>query len=289
MTLVTAYAKALGFAALPGRPSELDVAPRTRDDVAVDRAHLAAYDRVCGLRLSGRLPSTYVHVLAFPLALDLMTDRRFPFGVLGLVHIANRLEQTRAIDSGERLDLRVEAAANGDHERGRTVDVVAEARVDGDMVWRGVSTYLHRERPANGRPQARPASGTDEPGATGRTASARNGSAPAVTWEVPGDTGRRYAGVSGDRNPIHLHPLTARLFGMPRAIAHGMWVKARCLAALEGEVPDAHAIAVSFKRPLPLPGRATFASREQGDGRDFAVRDARSGAPHLTGHVGRAA
>ena len=52
-------------------------------------------------------------------------------------------------------------------------------------------------------------------------------------WHLPDDLGRRYASVSGDRNPIHMHALTAKAFGFPRAIAHGMWTKARCLAALE--------------------------------------------------------
>ena len=52
-----------------------------------------------------------------------------------------------------------------------------------------------------------------------------------VEWRLPGDLGRRYAAVSGDRNPIHLYALTAKAFGFPRQIAHGMWSKARCLAA----------------------------------------------------------
>jgi acyl dehydratase len=57
-------------------------------------------------------------------------------------------------------------------------------------------------------------------------------------WWVPADAGRRYAPLSGDWNPIHLNALAARLFGFRRAIAHGMWVKARCLAALEGRLPE---------------------------------------------------
>ena len=77
-------------------------------------------------------------------------------------------------------------------------------------------------------------------------------------WRLPGDLGRRYASVSGDRNPIHMHPLTAKLFGFPRAIAHGMWTKARCLAALEPSLPDAYEVTVEFRKPLLLPGRATL-------------------------------
>ena len=67
------------------------------EGVTVDRGHLAAYDRVCGFRLSDALPATYVHVLAFPLALRLMTERAFPLPIVGLVHIENRIVQSRPI------------------------------------------------------------------------------------------------------------------------------------------------------------------------------------------------
>lgn len=46
--------------------------------VTVDRAHLADYDRVCGFRLTDRLPATFPHVMGFPLALRLMTAPEFP-------------------------------------------------------------------------------------------------------------------------------------------------------------------------------------------------------------------
>jgi acyl dehydratase len=73
---------------------------------------------------------------------------------------------------------------------------------------------------------------------------------------VPGDIGRRYAGVSGDRNPIHLHALTARAFGFPSAIAHGMWTLARSLATLDGRLGERHNSEVEFRAPLRIPGRA---------------------------------
>jgi acyl dehydratase len=91
--------------------------------------------------------------------------------------------------------------------------------------------------------------------------------------------------VSGDRNPIHLHGLTARLFGQPRPIAHGMWLKARCLAALEGRVPEAATTSVRFKLPVPLGSTVAFTSQETAAGREFELRAARDGRPHLTGTV----
>ena len=77
---------------------------------------------------------------------------------------------------------------------------------------------------------------------------------------MPGDIGRRYAAVSGDRNPIHLHALTAQAFGFPSAIAHGMWLKARTLASLEGRLPDAYTADVAFKLPVLLPSTVSIAA-----------------------------
>jgi acyl dehydratase len=255
------------------RPDALPERELRRDAIAVDRRRLAAYDRVCGFRLSDTLPVTYPHVLAFPLAMELMAAGDFPFGVLGLVHVGNAIEQRRPLDAGEPLDLRLWAERLGEHPRGRTVDIVAEGQVDGELAWRDRSTYLHRE---SGGGEKRDKEAPEPPAAS-------------AEWRVPGDIGRRYAAVSGDRNPIHVHGLAARLFGQPAAIAHGMWTKARCLAALQGHLPDAFTVDVAFKLPVLLPAKVAFASWNEDGERRFALHDARSGRPHLAGRVSRSA
>jgi acyl dehydratase len=230
------------------------------------------YDRVCGFRLRDVLPATYPHVLAFPLSMELMTDTSFPFPVIGLVHVGNRITQLRPIGAGERLEVHVRAGGLAPHDRGTQFQIVAEARAGDEPVWRGESTYLHREGGGGG--------GDGKKGARSPEVLERS-----AVWEVPGDTGRRYASVSGDRNPIHLHALTARLFGLPRPIAHGMWLKARCLAALESLLPEAYAADVRFKLPLYLPGKVAFGSRREDGGWAFSVSDANGGKPHLAGSV----
>lgn len=256
-----------GGEALPG--DEL-----AREQAAIDRDRLTAYQRVCGFRVSDRVPATFPHLLAFPLSMDLMTRLSFPFGVIGLVHVENEIAQRRPIGAQEPLDVRVRTANLRDHDRGRQFDVLAEAAVAGETVWTSRSTYLHRE--GNG----------GRGGSSGSSGKERSEPPPpSAVWAVPGDQGRRYAAVSGDSNPIHLHPLTARLFGFPRPIAHGMWLKARCLAALEGHLADGYTAAVRFKLPLLLPGKAAFTTATAGDAREFAVHDARSGKPHLSGTI----
>lgn len=241
----------------------------TLKDVAIDREHLVEYDRVCAYGLRDVLPPTYPHVLAFPLAMQLMTDSSFPFPVIGMVHVRNRIEQLRPIRADEALEVRVWAADLDEHDRGTQFDVVAEVDASAEPAWRSRSTYLHIERPSGSRDRGeRP-----EP--------------PPVkaVWKLRGDLGRRYAAVSGDRNPIHLRKLSARLFGMRRQVAHGMWMKARCVAALEGELPDRCELDVRFKLPAYLPGKVSFATWREQSGRGFALHDGANEKPHLSGTV----
>jgi hypothetical protein len=265
--LLLLYSKA-ALTGFTRRGGELPDTELVLPDVTVDRAHLRAYNEVCGFGLRDELPVTYPHVLGFPLQVELMTDRGFPFALPGLVHIANRITQTRALRIDETPTLRVHAENLRPHDRGSQFDLITTAEAGGEVVWTDVSTYLKRDGSGGGREGDRPAPPV-----------------PSATWRVPGDIGRRYAQVSGDRNPIHLHPLSAKLFGFPRAIAHGMWTKARCLAAFEGRLPEAFTVDVRFKAPVLLPAKADFDSRRTAGGWHFGLRDARTGKPHLEGSV----
>jgi acyl dehydratase len=255
-------------------------------DVAVEADRLASYNRVCGFDTPGAastLPATYPHMLAFPLHLALMTDASFPFPAIGLVHIVNRIVHHRPIRVDERLDLRVWATPVEPHPRGRQFSIMTEARAGEELVWEEVSTNLRRSRA--------PGAGSERAASTSTSTSIDVPSAadlPSVEdWQLRGDLGRRYGSVSGDLNPIHVHPLTARLFGFPSAIAHGMWTKARCLAALQPRLPDAFTVDVAFRKPILLPATVTFAAAD-GPSPRFGVRGAGAGGKataHLDGTV----
>jgi hypothetical protein len=282
-SMATLFARA-GAAAVPGaaRVPFLGLGARGREvpdltlvlsDVEVERDRLAAYDRVCGFRLRDTLPATYPHMLAFPLQLALMTDPAFPVPAIGLVHIANRITQHRALRLGERLELKVSATPLEPHPRGRRFSLLTEVRSGGELVWEEVSTNLHRGGGSGdgaGEPEAL-RDATELPAA--------------ASWRLAGDLGRRYGGVSGDLNPIHVHPLSARLFGFPAAIAHGMWTKARCLAALGSQLPDAFTVRVAFRAPIVLPATVIYAEQARAGGIDFGVRHAKKDRSHLDGAV----
>lgn len=251
-----------------------------RPGARIEPGRLRSYARVCGFGQAGSLPLTYPHVLGFPLAMRLMTARAFPLPVLGLVHTGIEITQWRAMPLDCRPELTVYAQELRPHRRGTEVVMVTEARLAGELVWESRSTYLARHPTAPDGSVAR----TDDHDRTATASDTDTDAAATATWELPAGLGRRYGAASGDRNPIHLSPLTAKLFGFPRAIAHGMWTAARCLA--EAGTPDAVHVRIEFRAPVLLPGTVTFAA---GDGH-FAVRSRGRGPDavervHLTGVV----
>ncbi|MGH3357574.1 MAG: MaoC family dehydratase [Nocardioidaceae bacterium] len=245
----------------------------TRERVTTDMAPLAAYARVCGYGLRNELPPTYPHLAAFGLQLTLMTDTAFPFAPMGLVHVTNSITQHRPIGVDEEYDVSVHAANLRPHPRGRIVDLVSRASVDGDVVWEETSSYLSRGRRDDNVSSDSPLDGVDAPAGSTR-------------WRLESDLGRRYGAVSGDRNPIHLYRLSAKALGFPRQIAHGMWTLAHALAALDGRLPESYRVDVEFRKPILLPGTAAFGADVAADTMTFGVTGDPKPLTHLVGRVG---
>ncbi len=248
-----------------------------RRDVAVDPNHVAAYADVCGFAPSQTLPFTYPHMLAFPLHMGIMTDGSFPFPAIGTVHVGNRITQHRPISPTERLDVTAAAVNLRPHAKGRVFDLVTTVTTaeGGETVWESTSNYLRLGKgDEDAKPETEP---FDVVAGTG------------TVWSLPGSLGREYAAVSGDHNPIHLYPLSAKAFGFKRQIAHGMWSKARCVAAFANRLGDEATVEVEFKKPIFLPGKVAFGSRvvdsDAARGLDFSLTNPGSGAPHLVGRA----
>lgn len=242
-----------------------------REQVVVERARVEAYAAVCGFPRRDTVPVTYPHLLAFPLHMAIMGDPAFPYPAIGMVHVENTVTAHRAVGIGETLDVATSVGVPRPHARGVLLDFVTTVTADGETAWESTSTYLRRGRTVDG-----------EPAAGLSIADAPTGG---VEWRLPGDLGRTYAAVSGDANPIHLHPLTAKALGFRRHIAHGMWTKARSVAAIENRLPDAVTVAVAFKKPVFLPGTVAFAARPDDTGWTFALTNPKDGSPHLLGRT----
>ncbi|MEE1930929.1 MaoC family dehydratase [Streptomyces sp. TRM 70351] len=79
---------------------------------------------------------------------------------------------------------------------------------------------------------------------------------PAQTFPVTRATLVRYAGASGDFNPIHWNERFAREVGLPDVIAHGMFTMAEAVRVVTDWAGDPAAVVeygVRFTRPVVVP------------------------------------
>lgn len=235
--------------------------------VRVDPDHLSRYRELCGFR-GDEVPVTYPHVLASGLHLAMLASPEFPVRLLGLVHVANRIEQRGPMPVASSGELVAWLEGHRDTARGQEFDLHTEWRQGAEVPWRETMTFLARAEQKRG----------------GKTAAQVERPAPeqTVTFDAPRDIGRRYGPLAGDVNPIHLSDVTAKLFGFKRAIAHGMWSLARCASQLPSDGP--RVLDVQFKLPVFLPARLVLERRDV----DFVLLDESREKPHLTGRFSRA-
>ncbi|MCF8167248.1 MAG: hypothetical protein K9K38_10675 [Rhodoferax sp.] len=274
-SLAATFFRALGTGSKrPGLVKSLPPVELVLPKVVLDAAHIARYAALCGFKESDGVPLIYPQLLTFPLVSAYVCSTECPWPAMGTVHLANAITQHQPLRAGDAV--RVELAA-GDllvHDKGQVFTLKLRILRDEVLVWSATQSLLRLGvQQTSGAPYVSQIA-TDIPLSCQAEFSAR------------ADVGRRYGEVSGDRNPIHLTALSAKLFGFKRAIAHGMWTHARALSCLlpKHRLEQA-SVNVEFKTPLLLPGRATLWSTRSAAGALFEVRDAQGQRPHLRGQL----
>lgn len=258
----------------PGAISALPEVTYVRPLVVLDPDQIASYAGICGFGEEHGVPVTYPQMLTFPLVMAFFCSADCPWPALGTVHLANRIGQRKKLSPFDALRVEVCTGALLAHEKGQIFTLETKITRGDDIVWEATQTLLRL--------------GVKNP-AGPAFASELKADVPLshqADFAAPSDIGRRYGRVSGDLNPIHLSTLSAKLFGFRRSIAHGMWTKARALAALMPRAAVTQAkVAVEFKTPLFLPARASLWTKREARGAFFEVRNAKGEKPHLRGQL----
>jgi acyl dehydratase len=242
--------------------------------VKLEAEHLVQYAKVCGFMPAHGVPLTYPQLLTFPLVMAFFASSDCPWPAMGTVHLANRIVQHQSLHAGDTLRVEVSTGALLAHEKGQIFELDLKILRRDELVWQATQSLLRL--------------GVKQPAGAVFGSHVRSNLplSHQADFTAPANIGRRYGSVSGDRNPIHLWALSARLFGFRRAIAH-----ARALAALlPREALNQAEVAVDFKTPLFLPARATLWTRHQPQtsseaGVLFEVRNSKGDKPHLRGQL----
>lgn len=245
-----------------------------------DPSLISCYRTVCGFKDNngGPIPITYLQTLFIGILGRFITSPFFPLKPTGLIQVFQSFEQKRPVSTGETLDIACTLLDFTKKETGIETRFILEVSSSGEIVWQGISGFFTRSGAKKTPSAPKPEDIFLE---------------KRETIPVPSGTGRLYAAVSGDYNPHHLYPLTAKLFGFKTAIAHGMWSLARVTASLDREfgIQGPALIEASFKLPVFMPAVTTLGWEQASDeetGRPqvrFELRDQQKGLPHLKGRL----
>ena len=267
MRLLRARKKRVSVEALP---EICYVAP----SVVLDDGCLKKYRALCGFKESQGVPFIFPQIMAFSLMMEFLGSQYCPWSALGMVHLANRIEQYEPLHVGDNLRVELRTGDLISHEKGQVFNIKFQLFRENQLVWQAIQSMLCR--------------GISQP--LGESYKSILDSdfvlSRQAVFSAPRNIGRHYGKVSGDLNPIHLSSLTAKAFGFKRAIAHGMWSKARALSALlpNEQVVEATSV-VEFKRPMYLPGVASLWTNRRDQSAEFELRDSKGEELHLRGQL----
>jgi acyl dehydratase len=274
-SLAATFFRALGTGAKrPGKIDALQPVELVLPRVQLNAQHIGQYSALCGFHVGQGVSLIYPQLLTFPLVTAYMCSDACPWPAMGTVHLANTIEQHQPLFADDVVRVEMATGHLFAHEKGQGFTLDLRILRNEKPVWSATQSLLRLGvKESSGAPY-------------GSQVQADAPLSCQTEFTASADIGRRYGDLSGDRNPIHMAALSARLFGFKRAIAHGMWTQARALSCLLPAQPlQAASLHAEFKTPLYLPGRATLWSAHSGTGALFEVRDAKGVKPHLRGEL----
>lgn len=269
-----------------------------RTEIRIAPGHVHDYARATGgdavpafLDAAPVAPPFYCATWETALALEMFAGLETPLPLGAMVHVSTDMVWARPLPPGEAIRCRVELDRVERTPRGLKLTVLSRNWMGaGQLCCQGTSVFMVRTRtPDPGEPAhpPRPRLAADPaPDADGWTELAR--------WPLAAGAGRRYARVSGDYNPIHLWPWTARPFGFRAPILHGYATAARAAHTLiaqrlYGDPAALRRMRIAFRAPLPLPATVVLLIDESAAEHRFRVATPDGATVYAEGTYGGAA
>ncbi len=280
LRLVARGVQARNAAPVPEGSGPRRRAATERADIRIDPAHVRAYARATGgdgvlafFEGDPVAPPFYCATWETALALEMFAGLEAPLPLGPIVHVSTEMVWARPLPPGDSVRCRVELDRVERTPRGLRLTVLSRNWLGaGQLCCQGTSVFMVRmkdNRDGDGRASGPPL----EPSASAADESAWT---ELARWPLPGGAGRCYARVSGDYNPIHLWPWTARPFGFRAPILHGYATAARTAHALvaqrlRGDPSALRRMRIAFRAPLPLPSTACLQVNDGGPEHRFRV------------------
>lgn len=210
-------------------------------------------------------PLTYIYLLAQRAQVQIMLDAAFTIAIPGLIHLDNELQQHAAFNIYVPFDLKASVVVDYKEEGSLIPQFSVEFYQNNALVATCKSTYLAKRKTSKKKPK-------NNIEALDYYNDIKTVEA---VWKYYKNAGRKYSKVSGDRNPIHLHPIFAKLFGLKTTLLQGWEPVSKIAATIQEKekIKSFSKITVHFKSPVYLPSKQLFTYQKINNTFQFKLTD----------------
>lgn len=217
-------------------------------NLKIQKAHLKRYQELTFGTSAETLPSLYPHVLAGTAHLSTLTQRHFPFSLLGAVHTANHIEHLKPLPVGLNYSLEWETGKTRFFQKAIEFDLHTRLIHGDEIYWQETSIYRVLKKNKIENDAICPVQ-----------LESLSDFQAVDSWKLNPSLGRKYAMICKDFNPIHISSLMAKTFGHRKDLAHGMAVWGQAVSKLTSSLgPLPRSLKVVFKGPCYLGSKVTL-------------------------------
>lgn len=205
------------------------------------------------------------YALMTHMQISLVTDKKFPFSPLGIIHKNEKIECIKKLEYGN-WKMKCVVPIIRKVANGFEMELISSLYINDDLAWRSTTTAFKRTKKC-----------------LNREALYREPLHSSNLINIPKDLGRKYAVVSNNCDLIHISDFTAKMMGHKKAIIHGMWTAARGLSEIKN---IKYPITMSFKfiSPIYMNSNIIFQNEEFG----FRILSENGNRIHLESHIEQA-
>ena len=164
---------------------------------------------------------TFAFITAFNASLQCLSQAPIPSSILGLIHLTSEFTINKKHNWVAPFDLTITVTNCEQTSKGLEYVIVSEFTQYGETTLINRNTMLDKNKKYQLAEQPKPISKTVE-----------LEKSIIKSWSIKLSTAWRYAKLSGDFNPIHLHQSLAKMFGLKSVLIHGMYNASKSLKEL---------------------------------------------------------
>lgn len=187
---------------------------------------------------------TFAFITAFKASLQCLSQTKIPSSIMGLIHISSEFQLHNRHNWLMPFNIKLTVNHCQQSDKGLMYTITTDFYQRGQLTITNINQMLDKSR------KYRSIKGTDST----TTDADKPQLIELANWQITLQTAWSYARTSGDVNPIHLHPILAKQFGLPNVLIHGMYNASKTIEQLNKQGASlGQRFLIEFNRPCFIP------------------------------------